>query len=1005
MASNRFLMRAVRIGRIDHDAPQASAHGARRLSSIALFAAAAAGLAGVHGVAFAQQQAASATQPAATVLEEVVVTGSSIAQNAEQSALPVTILTDKDIAKTGLTTATDLLQNLPAMQNFVPASSSVNGGGGGVTTAALHSLPSKYTLVLVDGQRVAPFALGSVQGGGFGVNLESIPLDAVERVEVLTDGASALYGADAIAGVVNFILKKDRTDGNAFYNVTVPGQPGGGSWSAGFSKGFGDLKTDNYNILLTYSHDIQNKLQASDRAVSRQGAYFPFSSGGNNYFYNNRTSNTEPANITIGAIGLSYNPFYLANHNCGNAFAAPLVTAGGTTCRFNFAATVEDIPGSTRDSGLLKGTFKVGENTSIWVEAMVSQFDLVSQYAPPAQPFGIGPNALSLLWDTYVVGNPLLAGQTVCTTAQANSAGGCPAGSIHTATVGYRAVTAGGRTDDWGTLARHIALGVDSSIGDWELKARAVQSHGKATDTAAGGYLDYAQFASAIQAGAYDPVMATGSSSIQTAILHSQFSASYSDLTSFQLNAQHKLFDMGGGASILSLGAEYALTKYKVDYSNLILSQSGFSTQPSSPDYPVGGGYGAVPFEADRTNYGLFGEWLLPILPTLNVTASARYDSYSRVHSTTVFSAAADPVTGLQDQIAPADLGNTFSDTTYKIAFHWQPIDWAAVRGSYGTGFRAPALGDIAGALTFGGSTSGSYACPFPGSPGCLPGSAQYDLLSGPNGLSGAGGLKPEKSTQYSFGVRVDPAQGLSLGLDYWHVKVTNQIESFGIAEQVAFNNPTQYASLFVNPYQDPAGFQTIALEQVPFNGGEASYSGIDWNFSYHSDVGFGQLRVDWTGTQMLKQEYTNGPGSPTLTDLGVNGPDQQVVFKTISHLGLTLQTGPWSNTVSAHYRSGYHDISYLASNNIIFTQAAGGGPGVATAFPGLDVSSFVTYDWQTVLDVRDNLSLAFGIKNLTDKPPPLSVQDGGGGNQAGYDGRYYDPIGRAYYFKGTFKF
>lgn len=1008
MASNRFLTPAVCSGRIGHDAPQAPAPYAGRRHIIALCAAAAASLATFHGSAFAQQPAAPVAE-AAGVLEEVVVTGSSIAQKAGNSSLPVTTLTADDIAKTGLTTTTDLLQNLPAMQGFVPASSSVNGGGAGVTTAALHALPSKYTLVLVDGQRVAPSALGSVQGGGFGVNLESIPLSAVERVEVLTDGASALYGADAVAGVVNFILKKDGTDGSVFYNASVPGQPNGGAWSAGLTKGFGDLKTDDYNLLFSFGHDIQNKLAASDRAVSRQGAFFPFSYGGTNYVYNNRTSNTEPANIILSqAGGLSYNPFYIANGNCGNgALAAPLTTAAGTTCRFNYSATVEDIPASTRDSGLLKGTFKVGDNTTVWAEVMVSQFDLVSQYAPPAQPLGIGPTALSTLWNTYVVGNPLLtaAGYTACTTAQAQSTAGCPAGSITRGTLGYRAVSAGGRTDDFGTLARHIAVGFDTSIGDWELKGRIVQSHSKFTDTAAGGFLDFSQFQSAIQSGAYDPVLGQGSSSIQGAILHSQFDAQYSDLTSFGLNAQHKTFDMGGGPSVLSLGAEYTLTKYKTDFSDLFLAQSGFSTEPNSTDYPVGGNYGQVPFEADRTNYGLFAEWLLPILPNFNVTASARYDSYARVHSTTVFSPTPDPATGLQNQLAPADLGNTFSDATYKLSFHYQPIDMVALRGSVGTGFRAPALNDIAGALAFNGSTAGSYPCPFPGSPGCLPGSAQYDLLAGPNGQSGAAGLKPEKSTQYSFGVRVDPLQGLSLGLDYWSVKVTNQIESFGIAEQVAFNNPQQYATLFVNPYQDPAGFQTIALEQVPFNGGEASYSGLDWNFSYRIPVPIGMVRVDWTGTQMLKQQYTNGPGMPTLTDLGVNGPDQQVVFKTISNLQLSLQTGRVSNTLNAHYRSGYTDISYTAGDAIIFLRNANGSLGAPTAWAGLPVGSFVTFDWQAAVDVRDNLQLTFGIKNLTDKAPPLSLQDGGGGNQAGYDGRYYDPIGRAYYFRGTFKF
>ena len=326
------------------------------------------------------------------------VTGSTIKQKLENSPLPVLAVTAEDIAKTGVTNASDLIQNLPAMQGFVAASSSVNGGGGGVTTAALHSLPSKYTLVLMDGERIAPFALGPVQGGGFGVNLESIPLSAIERVEVLTDGASALYGADAVGGVVNFITKKNHTDGDAYYHVSAPDQGGGGSWNAGFTKGFGDLFTDGYNILFSYSHDVQNKLQASDRAVSRQGAYFPFSSGGVKYFMFNPTSNTAPANIILSQAGKAFNPFYIANGSCGNVNAFPLTTPEGVTCRFNYAATVEDIPGSLRDSGFVKGTFKVGDDTEIWVEALITDFTLQSQFAPPAQPLGISPTRHSGLF-------------------------------------------------------------------------------------------------------------------------------------------------------------------------------------------------------------------------------------------------------------------------------------------------------------------------------------------------------------------------------------------------------------------------------------------------------------------------------------------------------------------------------------------------------------------------------------------------------------------------------
>jgi iron complex outermembrane receptor protein len=492
------------------------------------------------------------------------------------------------------------------------------------------------------------------------VNLDSRPVDAIERIEVLADGASALYGADAVAGVVNFITKRNRTDGGSYYHAALPDQSQGGSWNAGITKGFGDLQSDGYNVLLTLSHDVQNKLQASDRAVSRRGAYFSFFAGGVKYLYNARTSNTEPANITVGQIGVAYNPFYIANGNCGNGpLAAPLTASGSTTCRFNYAATVQDIPGNSRESGLIRGTFKTSDDSEVWAEVLVSDFTLRAQYAPPAQPFGISPTRFPTLWNTYVVGNPLLADHTACTVAP------CAHGTISTATVGYRGVSAGRRTDDYNTLARHLSVGFDAKAWDWLFKGSIVSSHGKLTDTAVGGYMDFNQFSAAVANSSDDPSMGIGASAVQGAILHSKFSETYSDITGFQFNAQRKVLDMGGGDSVVAVGAEYDLTKYKIDYSSLILSQSGFSTQPASPNYPIGGNYGQVPFEADRTNWGLFTEWLLPLRRDLTATASVRYDGYSKVHSDDVFSVAADPIAGLQQQLAGADLGNTFNDLTY----------------------------------------------------------------------------------------------------------------------------------------------------------------------------------------------------------------------------------------------------------------------------------------------------------------------------------------------------
>ncbi|MET3135161.1 iron complex outermembrane receptor protein [Oxalobacteraceae bacterium GrIS 1.11] len=932
-------------------------------------------------------------------VQRVEITGSAIKRIAKEGALPVQVLTQEDIKKTGAASASDLIQMLPAMQGFVPAASSVNGGGGGATTASLHALPSKYTLVLLDGQRMAPTAVGASQGGGFAVNLESIPLDAVERVEILTDGASALYGSDAIAGVVNFILKKNKTDATVFANIQSPQHPGGKSWSAGISKGFGDLDTDKFNILLSYSHDEQKEMAASQRPVSSRGAYLPFSYGGKNYIFDQRTGNTEPANITVNAYkandptktvsGYSFNPYYSANGNCGSPLSGAQLNGTNVSCRFNYAATVEDIPKSVRDSGLLKGTLKINDDTSVWGELVMSRFDMTAQFAPSAQPFGLNATTrFPTLFNTYVT--PYLA------------ANGLVASS---ATMGYRSVLVGGRADEYITDARHFSTGINGLVMGWNYNGSLTLSHSVNKDKAAGGYTDFDKLTALGAAGTYDPVMGVGAASLGGALLNgTQFSESTSDLNTLHLGAQHDVFELPGGTSIISLGGDYSKTQYQIGYNSLLLANSGFSTQPASTDVPIGGNSGAIPFDASRNNWGLFSEMLFPITKTLEATLSARYDSYGKTHSKYVFDTIPD-ANGVQQQIADADLGNSSSAGTYKASFRWTPMEKLLVRGAYGTGFKAPNITDIAGAVTFGGSTSGSYSCPFPGTAGCLPGNAQYDLLAGPNGKNGADGLKPEKSKQWTLGFRVDPLAGLSLGFDLWNVQIKNQVLSSGVAEQIAFANPAQYKALFINPYMDPVGgFATIGYQQLPINGGVANYQGIDWDFSYRTKTPIGNIAAIWNGTYMMKQDYTNVPGGPVLTDLGVFGPDQAVVFRVQSHLSTTLQSGAFSNTLVFNFKSGYKDQAYPVGTSI-FLAKPDGTAGASTAFEGLDVPTYITFDWQGKYDLNKSMSLTAGIKNLFDRKPPLSLQNGGGGNQLGYDGRYADPLGRAFYLTGNYKF
>ena len=939
-------------------------------------------------------------------IERIEVTGSLVSKIAGESPLPVTTITAADIAKTGLTSVTDLIQQLPAMQGFVPSSSSINGGGVGITTAALHSLPSKYTLVLLDGKRVTPFTLGSVQGFGFGVNLESLPIDAIERIEVLTDGASTLYGSDAIAGVVNFVLKKNTTQGSVYLHDDITQHTGGGAWGAGINKGFGDLDANGYNVLLSYSHDGTTKLDAKQRDFSKRGAYFPFGFNGVGYFLNNRTSNTEPANIKVSAYptggnptnvkSYSFNPYYEAHGNCGTPFAGVLLLSIGESCRFNYAATVEDLPRTDRDVGLVKASVKLNENTTAWGELLLSDAHLIARFAPPAQPFGINAtNRIPTLFNLYVL--PFLASHNLTIDP-----------AHQTATVGYRGVSAGGRTDDFNTQTQHLSVGVDGSALGFEYKANATVSHARLFDRGAGGYFDYNGFSSLIASGVYDPIAGTGGAALQPLILHNDFEVDTSDTDTLHLEAQHDTFTLPGGKSVAAAGFEYIYTRYRKAYDTLLLNGSGFSTSSLACnlgpcDYPVGGFLGRTPFDAFRDNWAVFGEWDFPVIRQLEVDAAVRYDAYSRVTNHYNFSSTKDS-NGVFDQIPSGEVGNTFNKVTGKVSFRLTPIERLLVRGAYGTGFRAPAINDIANpaAPVFNSNTAGTYPCPIPNSPNCTPGSAQYDLVLEGNPLSGNFGLKPEKSRQWTIGLRFEPVKEVSLGADLWNLKLTDQILSQGIPEALAFNNYNTYKRLFIDGYADPAGFNTIALIEQPFNGGEAEYRGLDFDFLFRSPTPYGKFLADWSGTWMFRQRYNFGPGLPFNSDLGNFGPDQGVVFRLQFNLTASLETGPFTNTLVAHYKSGYTDEQYKAGNGVFL--AVNGAPGPSVDFPGLQVPAFVTFDWQLAYKIK-SWELAAGIFNLFDKDPPLSLQTGGGGNEVGYDGRYYDPNLRTFYLRAKYNF
>ncbi len=926
-----------------------------------------------------------------TSVQRVEITGSSIKRIEAEGALPITVISRDAIDKTGAASVTELIQKLPAMTggNFQASSSSVNGNGNGTSTAAIHGLDEKYTLVLLNGRRVAPFGGFGASGGDGSVNLQSLPLDAIERVEVLTDGASALYGSDAIAGVVNFITKKNLTDASVFFNGTHPTQAGGSKWSAGISKGFGDLDKDNNNLLLSYSHDVQNKLMATQRAVSRRGGLIKFTIDGQPVIYDQTSRNSLPGNIYLDSANAdgtsaSFNAYYNANGNCGTN---PAVFVSGTKCRTNYGATVQDIPGSKRDSVYISDHFKINASNTLFAEAMWSKYDMTAAFAPSAQPMGLGSDdlpgsPLNNLWTKYVLPFEAATGNT--------STG---------ATLNYRSMEAGGRTDQWETVAHHFVLGAEGSAFDWDYSASVTFSSNQDKDSLAGGYLDFTKFVDLISSGAYDPIIPITGQTLAPAVLHGTFLHSKVSQNVVNLHASRDLFALPGGQSSLGVGVDFTDQKLTQDTSDLAEFGNGTIGQVGKTDYAVGGFYGYVPMSASRKNYGAFAELLMPVAKHTEVTASMRFDRYDRVKNDMPFTQVPNNLTALPSE----EEGNSFSRPTFKLSFRTQPVDSFLLRGSVGTGFKAPSVNQVAAPLAFSTNTSGSYVCPAATAAVCIahgPGPDQWDLISAGNPNKGAAGLKAESSQQWTFGGRWEPVKTFSLGLDYWGVKLKNQILA-GMPEGYAFANYNTLTDLFVVPYRDPSGARTVALIQKPFNAGSANNQGLDWEINFNTLTPIGKFTADASGTHMLKADYELPGGKQT--DLGKFGGDNNVTFRDMVRLMLGLQTGAFTNTLAFNWRSGYADQAFTADSGNVSVLNPDGSEGAGVAYNG-HVHSYTVADWQTRWQYSKDLRVTVGITNLFNTRPPTSLKVVGG-NQLGYDGRYADPTGRAIAVGASYRF
>lgn len=719
------------------------------------------------GSVMAQEEAAEEG-----AVEKIAVTGSRLRRADMEGSIPVTTIDRSQLEFSGQISVSDLLRNTSfnSAGSFRPQSGS---SAQGVSSVDLRGLGAERTLVLIDGRR-----LPKSPSTGSSADLNSIPTAIIERIEVLTQGASAVYGSDAIAGVINIITRKE------FQGVEVKLGGGeieheGGDREEG-SVIFGNT-SDKGNIVGGVSWNHRDIIFARNFPWYNPGASFygnSFSTAvdnGDGTFSDNFDVTTIPGGCAGGTTDPN-NGFYVV------PFGGSLT---GERCAFNFALESADEASTGVTSLFMNSEYEISDNWKIMSKMNWNKTDSFGRYAPvpdSPSPFAGG------------TGNPIPVDSPNNPT-NPNSAMYDPAfGDNVPVFWWHRFAALGNRDNTVENETQNLMVMVEGEVGDFFVDFGVRRTKNKTYDIGR-NYLVRTTAEAYINDGTYDLQNPTANpDSVLNAMKATISRISKYDQDEVFGSAQTDLFEMGGGMSSIIVGFEWREEDYNDQYDSL--SEAG--AIGGSAGNSAGGG---------RTARALFVETLLPVNEELEVTLAGRYDDYS-------------------------DYGSDFAP---QVSLRWEPMDDLVVRAGWGEGFRAPTLDILTQKDSFAAdSVTDDQHCAAINLPvGC---SVQI------NGLRTANpNLGSEQSSQISLGVAFQPLDSLSFSLDYFDIEIEERINFFSAQELVnreASGDPIP-AGLGVERL---ANGTITRIVQGYGNDGTLETSGVDLNVTYSQDVGFGDL-------------------------------------------------------------------------------------------------------------------------------------------------------------------
>nr|WP_219635018.1 TonB-dependent receptor [Stenotrophomonas maltophilia] len=907
--------------------------------------------------AVASNSAFAQEQEKATNLDRITVTGSNIPRTNTETPSPVQVVTRQEIDRTGKTTLAEYLQTITADGAGSIPKTFGNGFAGGGAGISLRGLGAGSTLVLLNGRRMATYGLAD-DGQKVFTDLSTIPLDAVERVEVLKDGASAIYGSDAIAGVVNIILRSDFQGAILRASYGLSGDSDGDSKKATLTAGTGDLASDGWNAFFSLDVGKTDAIKISDRknrkwigtGDTRPWGYDAADSQflGGAYLSNGAAGGVGPnGSVFDDRNATEENPaFLVALPGCANLTTIPGqsdASAQAQGCLWDPAQQYRDLTPEEKYINVFgRATFAFGEGGEIYTEIGYSKKETI---------FSNTPSGAAGTWGFpggVVTAN---SGSKATVLGPDHPDNPIPGQASR---LRYAAWDVGPRVTNNTNEFNRFLVGVKGNWGDWSYDTAYLHS---ATDLVnkRTGFLRY----SAVQCALGNPNCAGGVWRIgDNANLNSQALYDYisptisarakSGLDMFDFTVSRSLMDLKGGPLGLAIGTEWRKT------SNSLTPQ----TYTDTGDI-IGLGYSA--YDGTQNVYAGYVELSAPVLEQLELSGALRYDKYESGEG----------------------------KATPKLGVKWTPADWIALRASYAEGFRAPnpAENGDGGLAAFSNATD-PLRCEIDPTECNVP-ARTVAIITRPNK-----DLKPEESKSYSVGIVLQPTSSTSMTVDAWQIKRTNEIAQGSTTAAIRAGNVVRDIN---NIGGVPNSGNILAVNTAYVNANSSRVRGIDTDIRQTFDIGPGQLELDLQWSHILKFERTEG--TETVDYAGTHGncdvtncigtPKDKINF------GTTWRQGPWSVSGVANYIGKMDNTDKRGGTYQAF---------YADGTPVTKISSFTTFDLSGRWNITDAFELNASVANVFDRIAPLDPTTYGGVNYnpmhfSGALGRYFT-VGAKYTFK-----